>query len=74
MWGSVHGQRGPVCGSLRRRPAAQQAFGAGAGGDVGPTSHRGGAEGGLVGGYGERPVDSGVEAPAARLDILGYSK
>ena len=47
--GAVHGQRGPVLRNLRGRPAAQQALGAGAGGDVGTAPDGGGAEGGLVG-------------------------
>ena len=70
--GAVHGQRGPVLGNLGRRLAAQQALGAGAGGDVGTASHRGGAEGRLVGGHGERPVDGVVQAPAAAPDVRGH--
>ena len=70
--GVVHGQRGPVLGNLGRRPAAQQALGAGAGGDVGTTTHCGGAEGRLVSGHGERPVDGVVQAPAAALDVRGH--
>ena len=71
--GAVHGQRGPVLGNLGRRLAAQQALGAGAGGDVGTAAHRGGAEGRLAGGHGERPVDGVVQAPAAALDVRGHA-
>ena len=70
--GAVHGQRGPVPGNLGR-PAAQQALGAGAGGDVGTAAHCGGAEGPLVSGHGERPVDGVVQAPAAALDVRGQA-
>ena len=63
--GAVHRQRGPVPGSRRRRTVAEQALGAGAGGDVGATSYRGGVEGGLGGGNGDRPVDGGVQTLAA---------
>ena len=71
--GAVDGQAGPVGGNLGRRPAAQQALGAGAGGDVGTTAHRGGAEGRLIGGNGERPVDGGVQALAAGVNIQGHA-
>ena len=63
--GAVHGHGGPVFGNLWRGYAAQQALGAGAGGDVGTPAHRGGAEGGLVGGDGEGPVGGVVQASAA---------
>ena len=65
--GAVHGDGGPVPGHLGRGYAVQQALGAGAGGDVGTTTHRGGAEGGLVDGDGEGPVDGIVQASAASL-------
>ena len=52
-------------GAHWRRAAAQQALGTGAGGDVGPAAHRGGAEGGLVGGYVESAVDGFVQAVGA---------
>ena len=71
--GAVHGQRGPVLGNLGRRPAAQQALGPGAGGDVGTAAHRGGAEGSLAGGHGERPVDGVVQTPAAAPDVRGHA-
>ena len=48
--GAVHGQRGVVLGHDRRWATAQQALGAGAGGEVGTAAHRGGAPGGRVGG------------------------
>ena len=70
--GAVHGQRDPVLGDLRWRPAAAAPQGR-CGRKCRATAHRGGAEDGLVGGYGERPVDSGVEALAASLDILGHA-
>ena len=63
--GAVHGDGDPVIGDLRRRAVAEQALGAGAGGDVGTTADRGGAEDGLVGGYGAGPVDGVVQAAVA---------
>ncbi|MCY4417461.1 MAG: hypothetical protein OXE87_14305, partial [Chloroflexi bacterium] len=60
--GAVHGQRDSMLGELRRRAAAQQAPGTGAGGDVGTTAHRGGAEGGLIRGHFESAFDGIVQA------------
>ena len=68
--GAVHGLRGPVNGNLGWGYAAQQAVGAGAGGDVGTTAHRGGAGGGLVGGDGQRTADGIVQAAAAGYGVV----
>ena len=67
--GAVHGQRDSMLGELRRRAAAQQGLGTSASGDVGTTAHRGGAEGGVIGGYLESTVDGIVRALAAGMCV-----
>ena len=71
--GAVHGKRDPIQGNLRRRPAAQQPFGAGAGGDVGTAAHRGGAEGGLVGGHVEGSFDGVVQAVGSGCGVIDHA-
>ena len=60
-------------GTSGRRAAAQQALGTGAGGDVGPTTHCGGAEGGLVGWDGERPFDGLVQALGSGCGVIDHA-